>query len=80
MTKVLTDVMANLQHSEINCSVRSFYDGGFTVLLGDEMNGFDAEKQFRTEELGDAAEWLHQKALELYPNSVYTQRNVAKEA
>jgi len=36
----LGKVIDALYDSEINCSVSTFWDGGFTMKLGDEMNGF----------------------------------------
>ena len=41
-------VMKNLYESEINCSISSFWDNGWDVKLGDEMNGFVAEGNFET--------------------------------
>jgi hypothetical protein len=35
-------VIQALYDSEINCSISSFWDGGFMVKLGDEYNGFEA--------------------------------------
>jgi hypothetical protein len=34
--------------SEINCSVEAFWDGGLTVKLGDDLNGFVAEPECKT--------------------------------
>ena len=42
----LNDVPARLYRSEINCSIVSFRDGGFVVRLGDELNGWKAERTF----------------------------------
>jgi hypothetical protein len=44
----LQTVMMALYDSEINCSITSFWDNGFTVKFGDEMNGFVAESLVRT--------------------------------
>jgi hypothetical protein len=41
-------VIQALYDSEINCSITTFWDGGFTVRLGDEMNGFVAEQTCAT--------------------------------
>jgi len=62
-------IMQKLYDSEINVFVSSFWDGGFEVKLGDEMNGFVAEAQVET---WDAVEeWLDQAARQHYPKSVY---------
>lgn len=37
-----------LYDSEINFSISTFWDGGFTWKLGDELNGFVAEGEART--------------------------------
>jgi len=65
----LGKVIDALYDSEINCSVSTFWDGGFTVKLGDEMNGFLAERDCKTSH--EAAEYLDQAAREHYPESSY---------
>lgn len=62
-------IFRDLYFSEINFSLSCFYDGGFDVKLGDSMNGFKAEDNF--DKLDQAAEWLHRKACEFYPNSYF---------
>jgi hypothetical protein len=62
-------VIDALYDSEINCSVSTFWDAGITVGLGDEMNGFVAEKECRTALEG--AEFLDRVAREHYPESAY---------
>jgi hypothetical protein len=52
-------VMQALHDSEINASVASFFDGAWSVRLGDELNGWAA-----TELLGsfdEAEQWLDRK-------------------
>ena len=65
----LGKVIDALYDSEINCSVSTFWDGGFTVKLGDEMKGFLAERDCKTSH--EAAEYLDQAAREHYPESTY---------
>ena len=62
-------VIQALYKSEINCSVSTFWDGGFTVKLGDEMNGFVAEMECRT--ATETAEFLDRAAREHFPYSAY---------
>jgi squalene cyclase len=62
-------VAQRLYTSEINFSISCFWDGGFDVKLGDDMNGFDAETQVPT--YADALVWLDQTARALYPDSLY---------
>lgn len=65
----MQDIPQRLYDSEINFSISCFWDGGFTVKLGDDMNGFDAETQTRT--YADALAWLDQEARKRYPGSLY---------
>lgn len=68
MTQTTLDrAMAYLYEHEINSRVDCFWDSGFTVLLGDHMNGFKHGKEFEAEELHLAGDWLIQKAKEVYP-------------
>lgn len=65
----LTTVMEALYDSEINCSVSCFWDNGWDVKLGDPMNGYKAEANFRY--LWEAADWLKTEAMERYPDSQF---------
>ena len=62
-------VMKKLYESEINCSISTFWDNGWDVKLGDEMNGFVAEGNFRN--LVEAADFLDRQARKHFPDSVY---------
>jgi len=68
-TMELGTVIAALYESEINCSITSLWDNGFTVKLGDEMNGFVAEKDCRTS--SEAAIFLHNAEHQHYPDAAY---------
>ena len=63
----LEQAIFRLYESEINCGLESFWDSGVTVWIGDEMNGRKAEKQFASDELADAPNWIISKAQEIYP-------------
>ena len=65
----LESVIQKLYDSEINCLISSFWQCGFTVKIGDDMNGFAAETEVET--VQEATDWLDAKARELYPNSAY---------
>lgn len=65
--------MAALYNSEINCGVSSFWDGGFDVWIGDDMNGKKAETNFDAGDLSKAADWLHDEAMRLFPESDYAK-------
>lgn len=69
------DVMQCLYRSEINCGMASFWDGGFCVWLGDDINGKVSESQFLDEEFHLIASWLHQEAVMFFPNSTFAAFN-----
>jgi len=71
-TSDLSVVMAALYRSEINCSVYSFWDSGWTAKLGDEMNGYRAisTMMYSTAEV---AEWMTKEACEYWPTSGFAQ-------
>jgi hypothetical protein len=68
-------VMKRLYESEINCSISSFWDNGWDVKLGDEMNGFKAEGNFHT--LDEAAAFLDREARKHCEESLYALGKVS---
>ena len=67
------DILQALYDSEINCRLESFYDGGWTAWLGDEMNGFRvAEVRGRT--LDECVKSLADQACSIYPESAFAER------
>jgi hypothetical protein len=62
-----------LYESELNCEVSTFWDGGFTLKLGDEMNGFVAEGHCKTSL--EAAQFLDKAAREHFPESAYATKH-----
>jgi len=71
---VMPDLAAELQRiydNEINVRAFWFWCGGFTVQLGDQMNGYEAE-----ETVGSVAEilpWLQAAIAHFYPSSAYAR-------
>lgn len=65
----MTDILQKLNDSEINFSLACFFDGAWTVKLGDDMNGFIAEKTVGS--CAEAIEWLGQEARRTFPDSLY---------
>lgn len=63
----LSCIMADLYASEINFQISAFFDAGFTVWLGDDMNGFVAKTQMDTYE--EAVLWLRDISIKKYPSS-----------
>lgn len=65
------DTIGALYASEINCGIQSFWDGGWEVWIGDDMNGRAAGESGLT--FSQLPLWLHTTALKLYPDSVYAK-------
>ena len=67
--------------------MHTFYDAGMRVWIGDESNGIQSETTInRTGKFADprkcpegvtAANWLHEVALRLYPDSKYAKEHTA---
>lgn len=54
----LETILRELYAREINVSISSFWDAGYTVRLGDDMNGYRAEREFKSEEFDQIGDWL----------------------
>ena len=86
----LLRTLGELYESEINAGVASFWDDGFAIWIGDDLNGRVTERKFyRVDQRLNAdtfktweglwtaaAEWLHAEAIRLYPRSEYAKRYV----
>ena len=70
-------ILYDLYDSEINYSISTFWDGGLTVKLGDEMNGFVDERSFQRgtheKEWEEAFRWLESAACIHYPDSEFAK-------
>jgi len=62
-------VLQNLYAREINASIVSDWDDGFTVGLGNERDGIVTSEHFDVDELPRIPEWLERKAREIYPEA-----------
>ena len=62
--------------SEINYSIEVFWDGGFFVRIGDDMNGYVDEEIFKS--LREGIKWLLKRVKELYPNSKYAKESLCE--
>lgn len=76
MKNELAEVLEALYNSEINASLSSFWDGGWSVYLGDDMNGYKADEVFY--DLAPVADWLTEEAIEHYPDSVFSKNRKRK--
>lgn len=69
MTMPLEDVLAELYRREINVAIDSFWDRGWRVRIGDDQNGFDAERAFERDAIGEIGDWLLAEAARIYPEA-----------
>jgi hypothetical protein len=71
----LASILQRLHDSEINGSIEWFFDGVWTVRLGDNINGWRVSAVVDT--LREAETWLDEQARELYPDSAYARSSRA---
>ena len=64
-------ICQELYDSEINFKVSSFWDGGFDVWIGDDLNGFRSQDCLRT--WAEVEEWLKAEAIVHWPESVFAK-------
>ena len=68
----LGDIIETLHDSEINGSVSWIFDGAWSLAIGDELNGIQAEATVNSAQ--QAAEWLRANAVRRYPHSEFAKR------
>jgi hypothetical protein len=74
VSSTLAHVLQQLYASEINCSVSCFWDGGWELRLGDEMNGWRANRTFKNDELeSQGVSWLIKNARAVWPQSEFAR-------
>jgi hypothetical protein len=74
----LERVLQRLHDSGINAGLQSFCFTGLTAWIGDPRNGQEIEADLSPEKPGwgldgSVAQWLHETALRLYPDSEYAR-------
>lgn len=65
-------IIQDLYASELNARIEWFYDGGFSVSLGDMLTGWKATNNLRT--FAEAVDWLHTQAIKRYPESAFATK------
>jgi hypothetical protein len=68
----MEEELQKLYNSEINVQISCFWDGGWSVALGDNMNGYK-KPDFDTCEISEIIPTLQELAKKHYPNSKYVQ-------
>jgi hypothetical protein len=71
------ETLQALADSEIPFQIDTSVTGWFTVMLGDESNGFVAK--WSTRNIGEAVTWLETAATEHFPDSYFAQSLVRPE-
>jgi hypothetical protein len=66
MTLTLSDVMSAIYECEVNCSLSSDWDGGWRVTIGGSQHRVCEASAFVDTPV-QAANWLHARAIERYP-------------
>lgn len=64
-------IIQGVYNSEINGSINWFWDGGFDISLGDEMNGVVSKHNVDTWE--EVEEWFKEKVQEHYSDSEFSK-------
>ena len=72
----LEALLSDIYRSEINISITSFWDDGYTVKLGDEMNGFRVTLRVRDgHNIVDLPAIIKNAVIRYYPNSDFAKRH-----
>ena len=66
-------ILNDFYASELNCDIRSLWDGGFDVAMGDYFNGYIASKT-GLRSWRQIAEWLKKMAICYYPQSEFADK------
>jgi len=69
-------VMVAAYQSEINYSISCFWDGGWTLKIGDEQNGFRSSSVYDT--VGDLERDMPKEICRLYPKSRFAKEYAAQ--
>jgi hypothetical protein len=67
-----TEIIQDLYDSEINARREWLCDGGFSVSLGDMLNGRKATDNFRT--FAEAVDWLRTEVVKRCPESAFARK------
>jgi hypothetical protein len=65
-----------LYESEINLHLSWFWDSGYDVKIGDEMNGYVAE--FNTHSIDEVENWVVSNVIKAFPKSKFAKENLIK--
>ena len=63
--------LQKIYDSEINIRISWLWDGGIDVMLGDEVNGYEAAENVQS--INEAVPWLQEAIAHFYPDSTYAK-------
>ena len=66
------ELIQDLYASEMNARIEWFFDGGFSVSLGDMLTGWKPTENFRS--FAEAVDWLRAEAIKRYPESAFARK------
>ncbi len=67
----LIQLLQKIYDSEINFKIDTFWDGGFTVKLGDRINGYKWESDY--DHIEEGIYNLIKRTCEFYPKSTFAK-------
>lgn len=68
----LATILQDLYDSEINYVISTFWDAGFRVMLGDDLDGFIAETRVAT--FREAVQWPALTAIKHHPDTDFATK------
>jgi hypothetical protein len=73
VVKNLIETIHRLSESDISVGLQTVNGSALLLWLGDEIQGIEAQCDFRFDQLDAAVEWLRDTACIHYPASLYAQ-------
>lgn len=67
------ETLQKIQDSEINFQIKTFWDNGFMIQLGDNVNGIVVDEEIYSDSLQECVDQLVEKVLEHYPESRFAK-------
>lgn len=80
----LEQTLQALYKSEINCSIRSMYDRGWYVYIGNDISEpssdwYTRATWFSPDQFDQITKWLTETAIQLYPESEFAKQHKTGE-
>lgn len=75
----LDEMLHYAYENETNVQINSFWDNGYDVKIGDDMNGYSHEMNFAKDEIFKIGKWIYDSLQDRY-NQLETNGRVAIRA